>query len=104
MLAEGNHSWNGGIFLFRADIYLGALAVYAPDMLAAAQAAMAQKEIAGAAHEGTRILPDAQSFAACPADSIDYAVMEKAPNSGRPRRGGARQHGLVRRRQLGRAL
>ncbi len=26
MLAAGDHAWNGGIFLFRADIYLGALA------------------------------------------------------------------------------
>jgi mannose-1-phosphate guanylyltransferase len=73
MLAQGSHSWNGGIFLFRADIYLGNLAVHAPDMLAAAQNAMA-----GSARAGRRILPDAEAFAACPADSIDYAVMEKA--------------------------
>ena len=73
MLAEGNHSWNGGIFLFRADIYLANLAAHAPDMLAAVQAAMAAP-----ARAGRRILPDADAFAACPADSIDYAVMEKA--------------------------
>jgi mannose-1-phosphate guanylyltransferase/mannose-1-phosphate guanylyltransferase/mannose-6-phosphate isomerase len=73
MLAEGNHSWNGGIFLFRADAYLGALAVHAPDMLAAAQKAMV-----GAKHDGARISPDETAFAACPSDSIDYAVMEKA--------------------------
>jgi mannose-1-phosphate guanylyltransferase len=73
MLAEGNHSWNGGIFLFRADTYLGALAVHAPDMLAAAQKAMA-----AAKHEGNRIAPDADAFAACPSESIDYAIMEKA--------------------------
>jgi mannose-1-phosphate guanylyltransferase len=73
MLTKGNHSWNGGIFLFRADIYLGALAVHAPDMLASAQKAMAE-----ASQDGARITPDAQAFAACPAESIDYAVMEKA--------------------------
>jgi mannose-1-phosphate guanylyltransferase len=73
MLAAGNHSWNGGIFLFRADIYLGALAVHAPDMLAAAQKAMSS-----AKHQRNQITPDAQAFAACPSDSIDYAVMEKA--------------------------
>jgi mannose-1-phosphate guanylyltransferase len=73
MLAQGNHSWNGGIFLFRADIYLGALAVHAPDMLTAAQKAMAV-----AKHDGNRITPDEEAFAACPSDSIDYAVMEKA--------------------------
>ncbi|RZF65279.1 mannose-1-phosphate guanylyltransferase/mannose-6-phosphate isomerase [Sphingomonas populi] len=73
MLAAGDHSWNGGIFLFRADIYLAALALHAPDMLAACQLAMAK-----ARREGTRIFPDAEAFAAAPDDSIDYAVMEKA--------------------------
>jgi mannose-1-phosphate guanylyltransferase len=73
MIAGGDYLWNGGIFLFRADMFLGALAVHAPDMLAAAQKAMA-----AARHEGNRILPGADAFAACPSDSIDYAVMEKA--------------------------
>jgi mannose-1-phosphate guanylyltransferase len=73
MLAQGNHSWNGGIFLFRADTYLGALASHAPDILAAAQKAMSN-----AARIANRVTPDAEAFAACPADSIDYAVMEKA--------------------------
>ncbi|MES2046353.1 MAG: mannose-1-phosphate guanylyltransferase/mannose-6-phosphate isomerase [Pseudomonadota bacterium] len=73
MLAAGDHAWNGGIFLFRADIYLGALAVHAPDMLAACQKAMDAAE-----RDGRRIFPDAEAFAAAPADSIDYAVMEKA--------------------------
>lgn len=73
MLASGDHAWNGGIFMFRADIFLGALSVHAPDMLASAQAAMD-----AARREGTRIYPDADLFAASPADSIDYAVMEKA--------------------------
>lgn len=73
MLSAGGYAWNGGIFLFRADIFLGALAVHAPDILAAAQAAMH-----GARREGARVWPDAAAFAASPSDSIDYAVMEKA--------------------------
>lgn len=73
MVAAGDHAWNGGIFLFRADAYLGALAEHAPEMLAAAQAAMAS-----ARREGSRVYPDADAFAASPADSIDYAVMERA--------------------------
>ncbi len=73
MIASGDHVWNGGIFLFRADMYLGALAVHAPDMLNAAQRAMA-----GARHEGARIFPDLHCFEKSPADSVDYAVMEKA--------------------------
>ncbi|WP_294250186.1 mannose-1-phosphate guanylyltransferase/mannose-6-phosphate isomerase [uncultured Sphingomonas sp.] len=74
MLASGDHAWNGGIFLFRADMYLGTLSVFAPEMLVAAQQAMDK-----ARRDGARIFPDAESFAACPSDSIDYAVMEKAP-------------------------
>ncbi len=74
MIDSGDHVWNGGIFLFRADTYLGALATHAPDMLNAAQRAMAS-----AVRTGQRIMPDADAFAACPSDSIDYAVMEKAP-------------------------
>lgn len=73
MLAEGGHFWNGGIFLFRADMYLAALGQHAPDMLVATQQAMSR-----ARHEGSRIHPDADAFAASPAESIDYAVMEKA--------------------------
>ncbi len=73
MLAAGGHAWNGGIFLFRADIFLGALAVHAPEILGAAQTAMAK-----AKRDGARVTPDLESFSACPSDSIDYAVMEKA--------------------------
>jgi mannose-1-phosphate guanylyltransferase len=73
MLAAGGHFWNGGIFLFRADMYLGALSVHAPAMLVACQQAMD-----AAVRDGRRITPDAAAFAASPADSIDYAVMEKA--------------------------
>lgn len=73
MLAAGDHVWNGGIFLFRADMYLAALAAHAPGMLVAAQDAMAKARV-----EGGRIFPDADAFATSPADSIDYAVMEKA--------------------------
>lgn len=73
MVASGDHVWNGGIFLFRADAYLRALAAHAPAMLAAAQESMDK-----AVRTGTHILPDSEAFAASPSDSIDYAVMEKA--------------------------
>ncbi len=73
MIAAGDHAWNGGIFLFRADAYLAALEAFAPEMLTAARAAMAR-----AVRDGTRILPDTVEFAKSPSDSIDYAVMEKA--------------------------
>lgn len=75
MLAAGNHVWNAGIFLFRADAYLAALGEFRPDMLAAVTTSFAASR-----REGRRILPDKEAFAACPSDSIDYAVMEKAAN------------------------
>jgi mannose-1-phosphate guanylyltransferase/mannose-1-phosphate guanylyltransferase/mannose-6-phosphate isomerase len=73
MLAAGDHAWNGGIFLFRADAFLDALATHAPAILDAARAAMTS-----ARRNGARVHPDAAAFAASPSDSIDYAVMEKA--------------------------
>jgi mannose-1-phosphate guanylyltransferase/mannose-1-phosphate guanylyltransferase/mannose-6-phosphate isomerase len=73
MLASGDHVWNGGIFLFRADAYLDALGTHAPEMLAAARDALARGDRAG-----NRVLPDSEAFAASPSDSIDYAVMERA--------------------------
>lgn len=72
-LAEGCYAWNSGIFLFRADAYMAMLDIHDPAIAEASRAAMA-----GAAHEGWRIHPDADAFAASPSDSIDYAVMEKA--------------------------
>lgn len=73
MLAEGNYCWNAGIFLFRADTYLDALAKFAPDMLAAAQESMDKSE-----RYQRRILPDGNAFAKSPDDSIDYAIMEQS--------------------------
>ena len=73
MLAAGGFAWNGGIFLFRADAYLDALEAYAPEILRDCRIAMEQ-----ARREGTHLFPDAAAFAACPSESIDYAVMEKS--------------------------
>lgn len=73
MIASGDHVWNGGIFLFRADAYLSALEQFAPDIVRSVRSACE-----GARREGVRVYPDADAFAASPSDSIDYAVMEKA--------------------------
>jgi mannose-1-phosphate guanylyltransferase len=73
MVASGDHAWNGGIFLFRADRYLEVLEREAPAMVAAARTSLEQ-----ARREGVRVWPDPDAFEASPSDSIDYAVMEKA--------------------------
>jgi len=67
----GNFFWNSGMFLFRADAYLKELAQFQPDMAKCSEQAVGK---------GYRDLDfcrlDEAAFAACPADSIDYAVME----------------------------
>jgi mannose-1-phosphate guanylyltransferase/mannose-1-phosphate guanylyltransferase/mannose-6-phosphate isomerase len=74
MIEAGDHVWNGGIFLFRADAYLDAVKQFAPSMGTAVRNAISKAE-----RIGDHWHPDAASFAACPSDSIDYAIMEKAP-------------------------
>jgi len=72
MLAEGGHAWNAGIFMFRAGAYLAALERHQPEMLAAVRNSLEK-----ATRTGRHISPDPQAFAACPSDSIDYAIMER---------------------------
>lgn len=69
----GHHAWNGGIFLMRADRYLDALNTHNGAIVEATRAALAGAEV-----NGVNIVPEATAWAACPSDSIDYAVMEKA--------------------------
>ncbi|MCC5794577.1 MAG: mannose-1-phosphate guanylyltransferase/mannose-6-phosphate isomerase [Chromatiales bacterium] len=74
-MAEGC-LWNTGMFLFRADRILQELGRHAPELLAACEQAAA-----GARAEGRFLRPDAEPFRACPADSIDYAVMERTESA-----------------------
>jgi len=76
LVADGRHSWNSGIFMFRAITVLEELERFAPAVLSAAAAA-----VAGARHaEGAiRLAP---SFAEAPEISIDHAVMEHSHRLG----------------------
>lgn len=75
MLAAGNYLWNAGIFLFTAKAILAAYEAHAPAMLAAVEKAVSNAQ----ADLGfTRLDPAAWSDAE--SISIDYAIMEKAPN------------------------
>jgi mannose-1-phosphate guanylyltransferase / mannose-6-phosphate isomerase len=75
-LQSGDYYWNSGMFMFRARRYLQELARLAPEMARICEAALRS---AKADLDFTRI--DAASFEACPADSIDYAVMEKTTDA-----------------------
>jgi mannose-1-phosphate guanylyltransferase/mannose-6-phosphate isomerase len=71
-LTSGGYYWNSGMFLFRASRYLEELERFRPDVLAATRQALER-----ARRDGDFIRLDRDAFAACPADSIDYAVMER---------------------------
>ena len=71
-LDAGGYYWNSGMFLFRASRYLEELGRFRPDMLEAVRRAFT-----AAVRDGDFVRLDRDAFAASPADSIDYAVMEK---------------------------
>ncbi|MCU7848908.1 MAG: mannose-1-phosphate guanylyltransferase/mannose-6-phosphate isomerase [Candidatus Thiodiazotropha sp. (ex Lucinoma kastoroae)] len=75
-LASGDFYWNSGMFVFKAEAYLAELERFFPEILQAARKA----------YEANRpdmdfLRLDREAFAACPAESIDYAVMEKTDKS-----------------------
>ncbi|MFZ7127234.1 MAG: mannose-1-phosphate guanylyltransferase/mannose-6-phosphate isomerase [Desulfobacterales bacterium] len=71
-LASGRYLWNSGMFMFRAETILEEMRRFVPGIVAACEASV---------DRGREDLDffrlDRSAFAACPADSIDYAVMEK---------------------------
>lgn len=67
--------WNAGIFLFKASALMEALETHAPEVASGVIAAMQNVE-----QDGIFVSPSAESFAALPSISIDYAVMERADN------------------------
>jgi mannose-1-phosphate guanylyltransferase/mannose-6-phosphate isomerase len=73
-LESGGYSWNAGMFVLRASVWLSALERFRPDILAACRAAWAAKAV-----DAKFVRPGKAEFAAVPAESVDYAVMEKCP-------------------------
>ncbi|WP_323122765.1 mannose-1-phosphate guanylyltransferase/mannose-6-phosphate isomerase [Burkholderia alba] len=71
-LQSGDYWWNSGIFVVRASTWLNAIRALQPQIHAACESAWRN-----GAQEGPFFKADAVSFAECPSDSIDYAVMER---------------------------
>lgn len=71
MVAGGDHLWNAGIFLLPAAAFLEEAARTCPAIVEAARAA-----IEASGRDGIRIVPDPDLLSACPAESVDYAVLE----------------------------
>ncbi|MDD1750457.1 MAG: mannose-1-phosphate guanylyltransferase/mannose-6-phosphate isomerase [Methanothrix sp.] len=75
-ISSGEYLWNSGMFMFRASRYLDELRRFAPDILSACR-----KTIKGAVRDLDFTRLDAEAFAGCRSDSIDYAVMEKTESA-----------------------
>jgi len=73
-LDEGSYFWNAGMFVVRASVWLAALQRFRPDILTACEAAFAART-----SDKRFVRPGQAEFAAVPAESVDYAVMEKCP-------------------------
>ena len=71
-VASGDYYWNSGMFMFKPSTLIAELEKFAPQILISCREALDKgaKDL-----DFTRL--DADTFTACPADSIDYAVMEQ---------------------------
>jgi len=71
-LEAGSYLWNSGLFMMRASVWLKAIGTCRKDILVACRAAWEKGSV-----DGEFLRVDKASFEQCPADSIDYAVMER---------------------------
>jgi len=71
-IEAGGYHWNSGMFMFAASTILEEFEKHQPDMLAACRAALAS-----ASEDLNFLRLGEEEFGAVPADSIDYAIMEK---------------------------
>ncbi|MEZ4392541.1 MAG: sugar phosphate nucleotidyltransferase [Polyangiales bacterium] len=70
-LRDGEHLWNAGIFVFRADVMDAAVRAHLPSV------ARAMDAFDGAAREGLEAARVGELYATLPNISVDYGVMEK---------------------------
>ena len=75
-LLSGDYLWNSGMFLFRASRYLDELKKFRPDIFEACKAATV-----GITSDLDFCRINKADFISCPADSVDYAVMEKTADA-----------------------
>ena len=74
-LKSGDYLWNSGMFCFKPDVFLKALEKSAPEMFNAVESCWQ-----ASAQSVQPLELNGECFSTIPADSIDYAVMEKADN------------------------
>lgn len=71
-LSSGEYYWNSGMFLFRASVFLEELGKFRPDILGKCKLSSEEVRI-----DLDFLRIGKESFESCPAESVDYAVMEK---------------------------
>ncbi|EDH1076679.1 mannose-1-phosphate guanylyltransferase/mannose-6-phosphate isomerase [Salmonella enterica subsp. diarizonae] len=71
-ISTGNYFWNSGMFMFKASVYLNELKKFRPDIYSVCE------QVVSASYRDLDFIriPEAL-FKDCPAESIDFAVMEK---------------------------
>ena len=70
-LDAGGYYWNAGIFLFSPETLLAEMNKFHPEIVSQSKIAYEKAELKTRQYQ-----LDAKAFAACPSESIDYAVME----------------------------
>ncbi|WP_262694549.1 mannose-1-phosphate guanylyltransferase/mannose-6-phosphate isomerase [Kordiimonas aquimaris] len=75
-LAAGAYSWNSGMFMFKASKIIEEFERLQPEILTACRTALD-----GATPDLNFLRMQEDEFAAVPADSIDYAIMEKTESA-----------------------
>jgi mannose-1-phosphate guanylyltransferase len=75
-ISSGEYYWNSGMFLFRASRYLEELEKFRPDILEKCKLSVSEFK-----PDLDFLRIDKDIFESCPAESIDYAVMEKTPHA-----------------------
>jgi len=75
-LDSGDYSWNGGMFVVRASVWIKALNTFRKDILTSTENAFIQSTL-----DQYFIRPNNQLFLEIPSESVDYAVIDKCPGS-----------------------
>lgn len=75
-LDSGEYFWNSGIFMFKASRYLNELKKFQPEIFSLSEVASDKMD---KSFDFIRL--DEEAYTKCPADSIDYAVMENTKSA-----------------------
>ena len=77
MIEQGQHAWNGGMFILQSKTWLNAIQQSSPEIANSMNKAWENKIM-----DQWFERPDTELFKQSPSDSIDYAVMEKVKELG----------------------